>query len=259
MWTQKQMLENRNYYNDSRVQSSMFSSCWKIVHQEERKAILSFDEDWIVESLQVERLEAIARQWIEDEEAFTQEYRELFAVSQAKKKTWEDEKQKLVQAYVYLWKAPKEERERVNNLYRAWNESSRVGNQAFNKIYERAEKENGIEKLAEEMGFAPYKEYRFCLRAQTKFEVCSQCEGSGVVVNPNIDCCGLTEEDFYEDPDFAEDYLSGRFDVACPRCDGLRVEAIPQFPTWLNDAIESYNKSQWDGIREQCAELAMGA
>lgn len=46
------------------------------------------------------------------------------------------------------------------------------------------------------------------------------CEGEGTTVNPNIDAHGLTAEDFREDPDFAENYFSGTYDVPCRACGG---------------------------------------
>jgi hypothetical protein len=49
------------------------------------------------------------------------------------------------------------------------------------------------------------------------------CEGEGTTVNPNIDAHGLTYEDFQEDPDFAEDYKSGMYDITCNGCHGQRV------------------------------------
>jgi hypothetical protein len=53
--------------------------------------------------------------------------------------------------------------------------------------------------------------------------LCPVCNGEGKTVNPNIDDNGLTEEDFREDPDFAEDYKSGVYDITCNACHGLRV------------------------------------
>lgn len=50
--------------------------------------------------------------------------------------------------------------------------------------------------------------------------VCDLCRGHGKVVNPSIDASGLTREDFDEDPDFADDYRSGQYDITCPRCRG---------------------------------------
>jgi hypothetical protein len=58
-----------------------------------------------------------------------------------------------------------------------------------------------------------------------KYEVCPTCEGRGHHVSPSIDEHGLSPQDFEEDPDFAEDYMSGRYDVTCYGCDGQRVVA----------------------------------
>lgn len=53
--------------------------------------------------------------------------------------------------------------------------------------------------------------------------VCPVCEGEGKTVNPDIDSNGLTREDFDEDPDFREDYMSGVYDIVCRACSGKRV------------------------------------
>jgi hypothetical protein len=53
-----------------------------------------------------------------------------------------------------------------------------------------------------------------------KWVVCPLCEGRGKHANPSIDCCGLTAEDFDTDPDFAEAYMSGAYDVECRHCGG---------------------------------------
>lgn len=57
------------------------------------------------------------------------------------------------------------------------------------------------------------------------YEVCPTCEGRGTHVNPSVDAGGLTTEDFAEDPDFAEAYWAGRYDVRCYQCRGERVVA----------------------------------
>jgi len=49
---------------------------------------------------------------------------------------------------------------------------------------------------------------------------CGVCRGKGWVVNPNIDAQGLTPQDFEEDPQFAEEYFSGMYDVTCMACGG---------------------------------------
>lgn len=68
--------------------------------------------------------------------------------------------------------------------------------------------------------------YLISLRLPTKFDVCSRCEGKGTHVNPNIDGNGITAEEFAEDPEFAENYFSGLYDVRCEECDGLRVVQV---------------------------------
>lgn len=64
-------------------------------------------------------------------------------------------------------------------------------------------------------------EVQFILPA--KFEVCSRCNGKGKHVNPNVDCHGISQEEFDNDPDFREAYFSGRYDVECYDCGGKRV------------------------------------
>lgn len=59
-----------------------------------------------------------------------------------------------------------------------------------------------------------------------KYEVCETCGGKGKHVNPGIDSHGLSAEDFYEDPDFAENYVSGIYDVPCNECHGNRVALV---------------------------------
>ena len=60
-----------------------------------------------------------------------------------------------------------------------------------------------------------------------RYDVCDVCNGKGMHVNPSIDCNGLTREDLAEDPDFAENYFGGMFDVVCYGCKGHRVIPVP--------------------------------
>ena len=50
--------------------------------------------------------------------------------------------------------------------------------------------------------------------------ICPACSGNGTHVNPSIDAGGLTVEDFAGDPDFADDYFNGTYDVPCDVCKG---------------------------------------
>jgi RecJ-like exonuclease len=60
-----------------------------------------------------------------------------------------------------------------------------------------------------------------------RWEICSRCRGEGKHCNPAIDGNGLTREDFDEDPDFAEMYFSGAYDVPCHECGGRGSVKVP--------------------------------
>lgn len=63
----------------------------------------------------------------------------------------------------------------------------------------------------------------------TKYIVCPYCDGEGSYVNPGIehDGGGFTasewQEACYEDPDFADDYFGGVYNIPCEKCHGKRV------------------------------------
>jgi hypothetical protein len=50
--------------------------------------------------------------------------------------------------------------------------------------------------------------------------ICTLCRGEGHHVNPSIDAGGLSADDMNDDPDFAEGYRRGDYDVSCARCGG---------------------------------------
>jgi hypothetical protein len=62
-----------------------------------------------------------------------------------------------------------------------------------------------------------------------KWVICTLCHGDGKHVNPSIDAGGISAEDFADDPDFAESYMRGDYDVPCNRCGGsgkLRADEL---------------------------------
>ena len=93
----------------------------------------------------------------------------------------------------------------------------------------------------------------------TKYEVCEFCRGSGSVVNPSIDAGGLSFEDFDEDPDFAEDYLSDRYNQPCPTCKGRRVVPCVEFSDEnIREAIEGFIRNQREHAREMANAMRYG-
>lgn len=94
-----------------------------------------------------------------------------------------------------------------------------------------------------------------------RFAVCHVCEGRGKHVNPAIDAGGLTAEDFYDDPDFAEDYFAGTYDVPCQTCDGFRVVPVVDRNANPKALLALLDEAQADANvahREHMAELRFG-
>lgn len=79
-----------------------------------------------------------------------------------------------------------------------------------------------------------------------KFCLCELCEGKGKHVNPAIDCNGLTQDDFDDDPGFKEEYLSGQYDIDCNMCNGKRV-----IPYVNEDALNEKQKADYKMIKEK--------
>jgi hypothetical protein len=271
---QRAMMDNYNYWNDSRTQASMFSSVWRIVHQEQYQAIIALDEEWLMDDGWLsDKLYEIVDKWIADEEDFTAEHRKLKAESDECAKRAKDQLKAAFDAEgkkyypgMQAWslsQITKEERTKIRDLQQQAHEKERAAYPSLSKLFDKARDEH-LDRICQELGIKQFRdrsgrEHSFCVQLRTKFEVCGQCSGSGKVVNPQIDAGGLTYEDFHEDPDFEERYFSGAYDITCPSCSGDRVEAIPQFPEWLQKLIEERDKEEWDHISETCAERAMGA
>lgn len=102
------------------------------------------------------------------------------------------------------------------------------------------------------------------VKLPTNIVVCRTCGGKGSHVNPSIDAGGLTRQDFAEDPDFYEDYMSGVYDVACYECKGRNV--IDEVDEELLKARDPDLYKQWidwvqsehDAQAEYEAERRMG-
>lgn len=90
-----------------------------------------------------------------------------------------------------------------------------------------------------------------------RFDVCPCCRGKGKTVNPAIDGHGISPEEFAEDPDFAEQYRNGLFDITCPECDGMRVQLVPT-EDGANE-LRLHCRDYFEGLAATRAEQRMGA
>lgn len=88
-----------------------------------------------------------------------------------------------------------------------------------------------------------------------RFEVCSRCRGEGVHDNAAFSN-GISLEDFAEDPEFKEDYLSGAYDVTCSECNGLRVVPIPD-ENALSEEQKRWLKNWQEAEADKRAEQRM--
>ena len=96
----------------------------------------------------------------------------------------------------------------------------------------------------------------------TIWKVCPVCKGQGTHVDPAIDCCGLTAEDFAEDPDFQEDYFRGSYDVQCNHCRGrstVREVDLARLTPTQREAWDQLLEQRRQDREEELSEIRMGA
>ena len=105
-------------------------------------------------------------------------------------------------------------------------------------------------------GTLPDYETEQDVSVRCRYEVCDVCDGRGAHVNPAIDAGGISAAEFDEDPDFAEAYWSGVYDVTCARCGGLRVIPVPEERRDLWDAEIGAHREM---LAEYEAERRVGA
>lgn len=98
-----------------------------------------------------------------------------------------------------------------------------------------------------------------------KYEVCPLCEGEGYHVDPSIDAEGLSAEDFQEDPEFAEAYFNGAYNVRCYECKGNNVVPVVDLDRLTEEQKKIWERivKEWDEdarFEHECAmERRMGA
>lgn len=99
------------------------------------------------------------------------------------------------------------------------------------------------------------------VKLPTHKEVCPVCRGEGSTVDPSIDCNGLSAEDFAEDPDFAQQYMDGAYDVTCGHCGGENViDAVDwdKVPDDVKAEAERQKKEAARDFAEHLSELRAG-
>ena len=89
------------------------------------------------------------------------------------------------------------------------------------------------------------------------YVVCNVCDGRGSHVNRAIDGNGISAQEFADDPDFAEAYFDGVYDVVCEACGGLRVCLEPDSKEGKDLFAECWEE-ELDYRRLVAAELRMG-
>jgi hypothetical protein len=91
--------------------------------------------------------------------------------------------------------------------------------------------------------------------------VCPRCDGRGVHDHEAFSN-GISTEDLYEDPDFAESYHRGMYDVRCTECNGrnvtLEIDTDRANPVQLQRYYAMLT-AKWAYEQECAAERRMGA
>lgn len=90
----------------------------------------------------------------------------------------------------------------------------------------------------------------------THKEVCSVCRGEGTTTNPSIDCNGISAEEFHDDPDFAESYFGGAYDVQCGHCQGMRVVDAVDWDRVPADVKAEHTRQERESDRDFAEHLS---
>jgi RecJ-like exonuclease len=101
---------------------------------------------------------------------------------------------------------------------------------------------------------------QFQVELPAKRIVCPTCNGNGSHVNPAVDGHGISPDEFAEDPEFAESYFQGVYDVACEECHGKRVVdvvAVDELTPKMRERYERQQDAEAADRREIAAERRM--
>lgn len=96
------------------------------------------------------------------------------------------------------------------------------------------------------------------------FIVCPLCRGRGYVVDPAIDCDGISDDYLRENPNFAESYHNGEFNIKCTKCEGKRVvldldKVRSLLPKSVRKQLAAAEREDREFLSVQLAELRSGA
>ena len=85
----------------------------------------------------------------------------------------------------------------------------------------------------------------------TIMEVCGTCSGKGTTVNPAVDGDGISAAEFADDPDFAEAYFRGDYDVSCRTCSGRRVVPVVNWDAMSAEYRRAYEAQLYEEAADQ--------
>jgi hypothetical protein len=94
-------------------------------------------------------------------------------------------------------------------------------------------------------------------KVDLEWGVCPVCKGEGSHTNPSIDSNGLSSDELHEDPEFAENYFSGVYDVKCSECQGERVIPTSSDLRFI-EFIQKDDDERYEMDMEVAAEIRMG-
>lgn len=97
---------------------------------------------------------------------------------------------------------------------------------------------------------------RLLTEQDLKWAVCGTCHGSGT---SSLYLGSFTGEQLWEDPEFADDYLSGRYDRPCPECGGRTTVREISENAEHRDQIDEWFKDMYEMRAIEAAERRAGA